>query len=363
MKVYIAATGKDDGKTVLSIGLLHALRKNSGRIGYIKPVGQEYLVVDGKKIDKDVVLVSRIYDLKDDLSDLSPIAIPRGFTSAYIRRPRKEELQNRILGAFERASRDKEAMIIEGTGHAGVGSVFDLSNAAVAGMLKSKVILVALGGVGRPIDEILLNKAMFDQMGVEIIGVIINKVRRENYEKIDSLVRRSLSGRGLEVLGVVPFDPVLSAPTISEIMTEIKGKLLWGEDSIYEEAGRYVVGAMPISTALDYFRGRFVLITPGNREDLILAALTQTLTGDPEHCRLTGIILTGGILPHRNVIEVIKKTDYPLILVEDDTYTVTSRVHSLNFKIKAEDHEKIAETQTLISRHVDIDRLRKLCGE
>ena len=360
MKVYIAATGKDDGKTALCIGLLHALREKAGRIGYIKPVGQEYTVVDNKKIDKDVILISKIYKLEDSLSDLSPIAIPRGFTTAYIQNPRKAELQGRIINAFERVSREKSLMVIEGTGHAGVGSVFDLSNAEVANLLGAKVILIALGGIGRPIDEILLNKAMFDQKGVEILGVIINKVYKDRFDKINQLVRQSLAQRGLEVLGVVPFDPVLSAPTVSEIMSELNGKLIWGENLVDETAGRCVVGAMPIATALDYFQGRFLLITPGNREDLILAAITQSITGDPEHCRLTGIVLTGGILPHHNVIEVIKKANSPLILVQEDTYTVTSRIIGLNLKIKAEDREKIIETQNLILQNVDTDRIFQL---
>lgn len=363
MKVYIAATRQNDGKTVLSLGLLHALGKKVKTIGYMKPVGQQYLVVEGNKIDKDVVLMSRIYGLKDTLVDMSPIAIPAGFTERYIKHPRKKSLHSRVIKSFQKISRGKELVLVEGTGHAGVGSVFDLSNAEVARLLGAKVILVSLGGVGRPIDEILLNKAMFDQAGVEILGVIINKVQKDKYEKVDTLVRKSLGSRGIEVLGMVPFDPVLSSPTIGEILHEIDGKLLWGRKKLDETAGKYVVGAMPISTALDYFRGRYFLITPGNREDLILAALTQSLAGTATETALSGIVITGGIIPHKNILDLVRKTEFPLILVEEDTYNIISKITSLQFKIKAGDSEKVRETQKLVEEYVDTDLIFSLLGK
>ena len=80
MRVYIGATRQNDGKTVVSLGLLAALGKRVKSIGYIKPVGQQFLNIDGKKIDKDVVLMSKIYNLKDNLTDMSPVAIDRKST-------------------------------------------------------------------------------------------------------------------------------------------------------------------------------------------------------------------------------------------------------------------------------------------
>jgi len=75
-------------------------------------------------------------------------------------------------------------VVIEGTGHAGVGSIFDLSNARVANLLDAKVILVTSGGIGKPMDEIELNMALFEKECAEVIGVIINKVIVSKYRKI-----------------------------------------------------------------------------------------------------------------------------------------------------------------------------------
>ncbi|MCX6349379.1 MAG: AAA family ATPase, partial [Candidatus Aureabacteria bacterium] len=333
-KVYIGATRQNDGKTVLSLGLMHALGKKVSSIGFIKPVGQQYLIVNGDKIDKDVILMSRLYNLSDSLVDMSPIAIPAGFTEDYIHSPREEELHQRVLSSFEKVARGKDLVLIEGTGHAGVGAVFDLSNAEVARLLGAKVILVSVGGVGRPIDEILLNKAMFDQNGVEILGVIINQVKKDKYEKISTLVRKSLQSRGLEVLGVVPFDPILSSPTVAEIVKAINGEVISGGNKVNEGAGKFVIGAMPLSTAFDYFTGRYLLITPGNREDLILAALSHALAGDESQVFLSGIVITGGVLPHRNILNLVRKTDFPLITVKDDIYTTTTKITNLILKLK-----------------------------
>ncbi|HDL64317.1 MAG TPA: hypothetical protein ENH12_02890, partial [Proteobacteria bacterium] len=100
MRVYIGATRQNDGKTVVSLGLLAALGKRVKSIGYIKPVGQQFLNIDGKKIDKDVVLMSKIYNLKDNLTDMSPVAIPRGFTENYINHPEQKELRNKVIKRF-----------------------------------------------------------------------------------------------------------------------------------------------------------------------------------------------------------------------------------------------------------------------
>ncbi len=360
MNLYISATRQDDGKTVVSLGLLHSLGKRVNKIGYIKPVGQQYLTFGANKIDKDVVLMNRIYHFPDRLIDMSPIAVPKGFTEAYIRHPRKKTIQDKVRRCYRKVAAGKDLVLVEGTGHAGVGSVFDLSNAKVAQLIGAKVIIVCLGGVGRPIDEVFLNQAIFRQYGVDILGVIINKVKRRKFDKVNTLVRKCMWRQGLEVLGVIPFDPILSTPTLREILQAIDGELLAGEALLDEQAGKFVVGAMPLSTAFDYFKGRYLLITPGNREDLILASISHALTDEEEQPLLSGIILTGGILPHRNILNLIKKTDFPLILVKGDTYNATSRITNLSFKIKADDTPKVRETQRLIEKYVDVDRIFQL---
>src|SRR5438552_8401093 len=175
-RVFIAATRHNDGKTTASLGLLAALQKVYPRVGYIKPVGQRFVEIEEQKIDEDTVLMDSVYQLNCPLVDMSPIAVEPDFTRKYLLSANNEALIRKIQNAFDRVAWEKDFVLCEGSGHAGVGSVFDLSNAQVARILGAKVIIVTQGGIGRPIDEVALNQALFAKEGVEIIGVIINKV-------------------------------------------------------------------------------------------------------------------------------------------------------------------------------------------
>ena len=168
-RVFIAATRQNEGKTTVSLGLIAALQPHFPLIGYIKPVGQRFVEIEEQKIDEDIVLMDAVYRLNCPLVDMSPIAVEPAFTRKYLESANNESLVKRIQDAFNRVAWEKDFVLCEGSGHAGVGSVFDLSNAQVAKTLGCKVIIVSSGGIGRPIDEVCLNQALFEKEGVEII--------------------------------------------------------------------------------------------------------------------------------------------------------------------------------------------------
>jgi BioD-like phosphotransacetylase family protein len=359
-KLYVAATRQNDGKTITCLGLISSLKKRVSNVGYIKPVGQRYIEVNSHKVDEDALLIKTVYGIEGDIQDMSPVAVPHGFTESYIENPDREALVSSITSAFDRISKGMDVVLIEGTGHAGVGSVFDMSNGDVASLLGAKVILVSSGGIGRPIDEIMLNKAMFDKAGVEIIGVIVNKVQAEKYEKINRMVRKGLARKGIEVLGVMPYRPLLSNPTVGQLLRDIDGELLSGKQGLRNTVGRTVIGAMPPHEALNYFSRDALLITPGTREYLILAAMSSCVVGIGQNHCVSGIILTGGTAPHQSVMDLIKRTYIPVILVEDDTFSVTAKIDRLIVKIRPEDHEKIQASEMLVEGFVDVKRILEL---
>src|SRR5947208_1026506 len=201
-RVFIAATRQNDGKTTASLGLIAALQQHFPRVGYIKPVGQRFVEIEEQKIDEDIVLMDAVYGLNCPLGDMSPIAVEPDFTRKYLQSSNREALVKKIEKAFDRVAWEKEFVLCEGSGHAGVGSVFDLSNAQVAKVLGAKVIIVTRGGIGKPIDEVALNQALFEKEGVEIIGVIVNKVLPDKVDYVAQFVRRGLERKGLELLGV-----------------------------------------------------------------------------------------------------------------------------------------------------------------
>src|SRR4029078_2942606 len=216
-RLFIAATRQNEGKTTTSLGLLAAIQKSHPRVGYIKPVGQRFVEIDEQKIDEDTVLMDRVYQLNCPLLDMSPIAVEPDFTRKYLQSSNRDALVKKIEKAFDRVAWEKDFVLCEGSGHAGVGAVFDLSNAQVAKVLKAKVVIVSRGGIGKPIDEVALNQALFEKEGVEIIGVIVNKVLPDKVDYVTEFVVRGLKRKGLELLGVIPHQRILSSPTVSLI--------------------------------------------------------------------------------------------------------------------------------------------------
>src|SRR5215212_7085171 len=198
-RIFIAATRQNDGKTTTSLGMLAAMQQFYPRIGYIKPVGQRFVEIAEQKIDEDTVLMDQVYRLNCPLVDMSPIAVEPDFTRKYLQSSNYDALVKRIQKAFDRVAWEKDFVLCEGSGHAGVGAVFDLSNARVAKILGCKVIIVSQGGIGKTIDEVALNQALFEKEGVEIIGVILNKVLGPKVDYVTDFARRGLKRKGLEL--------------------------------------------------------------------------------------------------------------------------------------------------------------------
>ncbi|HNX81453.1 MAG TPA: AAA family ATPase [Candidatus Omnitrophota bacterium] len=359
-KIFIAATKQNDGKTSVSLGLMSNFKDRFRKVAFIKPIGQRYLEEDGVKVDEDSILIEKVCGFHCKLKDMSPIAVEKGFTEKYITSPDKRSITAQIKEAYRRISKGQDLVIIEGTGHAGVGSVFEHSNASVAKLLGAKVIIISSGGVGRPIDEIILNKALFDKEGVKVLGVIVNKVLPTKFDKISELVRKGLSRQGIKVLGVIPYDPMLSRFTIEQILEETKFKLVCGKDFIEKMVSSVVVGAMQSKDAVKYIVDDSLLITPGDREDIIKVALEERRTTTiKEQLKIAGIILSGGIKPAPEIMELLCKAEIPVLFAEEDTYAVASIVHDLTVKIRFRDTDKINRIIRLVRSNVDVGTILK----
>ncbi|RAP39034.1 hypothetical protein DID80_00775 [Candidatus Marinamargulisbacteria bacterium SCGC AAA071-K20] len=358
--LFVAATRQNDGKTMVSLGLFHAIMKRFPKVGYMKPVGQQYRIVDGKKIDKDAVLFQQVYDLKDKFLSMSPIAVPRGFTEAYIDAPRKEELEQKVLAAKAELIVDKDFLLIEGTGHSGVGTVFDLSNARTAKLLGAKVVLVSLGGIGRAIDEIMLNKAVFDKEGVELMGVIVNKVKEDKFEKVGHYVEAGLARLNIPVLGKIPYIPSLHRPSVDAVFEELEGEVLSSRGSLYRSIERCIIGDMVPHDILNIVTQNTLLIVPANREGLIMTALCGNLLRSDVTNAVSGIVFTGGKVPHQQVLEIIKKANIPVMTVSQDSFSVAKIITKLLVKLRPEETDKIKKVQSVVEEYVDVDRICEL---
>jgi BioD-like phosphotransacetylase family protein len=352
-RVFIAATRQNEGKTTTSLGLLSALQQFYPRIGYIKPVGQRFVQIEEQQIDEDTVLMDQVYRLNCPLLDMSPIAVEPDFTRKYLQSSNNEALVKKIIKAFDRVSWEKDFVLCEGSGHAGVGSVFDLSNAQVAKILDAKVIIISQGGIGKPIDEVYLNQAVFEREGVEVIGVILNKVTPEKIDYITEFARRGLKRKGLDLLGVLPHLHILARPTVAAIQDELKAQSLNHSSQLNNLVASVVIGAMSAQNAVHHFKRDTLVITPGDREDIVLAAVAANEPGR----QLAGMVLTEKIKPINGVLRAIEKAPFPVLLAEEDSYEVASQVHNLIVKTHAADKEKISVIRDLIATHVDVKKI------
>lgn len=374
-QLYLAATGQNRGKTTVSLGLFNGFLGRGLRAGFMKPVGQRTVIDHGEAADEDAVLMHELFELADPYSAMSPVHIPRGFTKAYIAGTVVEDLGARILAA-QAFFGEHDMLLVEGTGHAGVGAVIGLSNARVAALLGSPTIIVSEGGVGRPIDEIVLNAAMFRAHGVEVAGAIVNKVDVEAQPGIAAVIERGLAPYGIPLLGVLPIRPILSNPTLEMVLEGVRGEVIHEGPDLDQVIDDVAVGAMEPRHMLERVGPGTLVIVPGDREDVILTLATAHLLGQSERDdradskarhgtpamlgtegAAIGLVLTGGYRPRPAVVDAIRRADLFATLVSEDTYAVASEVHDLLVKTHAADRLKIELIKQLVADNLDVDRI------
>ena len=390
-QLYLAATGQNRGKTTASLGLFDGFQQAGLRTAFMKPVGQRTVIDHGQPADEDAVLMHEVFDLAADYANMSPVHIPRGFTKKYIAGEVVEDLGARIVAARDTFRGENDMLLIEGTGHAGVGAVIGLSNAVVAAMLGAPAIIVSEGGVGRPIDEIVLNASHFAAHGVPVAGAIVNKVDLAAQPGIEQVLERGLALNGIRLLGVLPVRPILSNPTLGMVLEGVGGETIHAGPDLDRVIDGVAIGAMEPSHMLQRVGPGTLVIVPGDREDVILTLTTAHLArrvrvaGAAEAARIArvaadatnertanveghegaaiGLLLTGGYRPRDAVLAAIRQADLFATIVPEDTYVVASEVHDLLVKTHAADTEKIALIKSLVAEHLEIDRILEVAAE
>ena len=353
--IYITATRPGDGKTVITLGLTSAFRKKTTAIGFIKPLGKRD--APGTTVDPDIPLIEKACQVEADLSDMNPVTVHTGFVEDFLRKRQADELIRQVKQSFDRVAEGKDIVVIEGTGHAAVGSIFGLSNAYVASTLGSKVVLVTSGGLGPELDEVTLNFAMFRNYGVEVLGVILNRVGSEEMDLLESFGKRALKERGIQILGIVPHRPMLESRTIREVLRALGGEVLNGDQEMDNRVGSVVLGISNPQRALRDLSPHSLLVTASDRLDLLYAALSLRLLGETEAARVAGVVLCGESHPDEDVLVLLRRTKIPVLLVPDDPYTTVSRVREIRGRVSPNDRGKIELIQDLVARHVDTDEI------
>jgi BioD-like phosphotransacetylase family protein len=283
------------------------------------------------------------------------VTLPRHFTTDFIMGRIDGDIGEQVAAAYERVAADRDLVVIEGTGHAGVGAVIGLSNAQAAAMLDAPVIVVSEGGVGRPIDEIVLNASLFASNGVRVLGAVVNKVDVVSHPDLPAILERGLAQHGVDLLGCIPYSELLANPSLELVATHLEGELCSGEAAQGETIGWVAIGAMQAVHAVELLRARTLLITPGDRDDLLLAAIAANR--DARVPRVIGVILTGGFEPRPPVLAALRRAGLFAYLVRTDTYRTAQAVDEILVKTHPADTEKIATIIDLVDGAIDVDAL------
>jgi BioD-like phosphotransacetylase family protein len=358
--LYIAASGQHVGKSTITLGLCAALERRGVDVGYSKPLGQKYVVVDGLRVDKDAALLSRAMRFSLETELHSPVIIGSGDTVRYLDgEGDTAELRDRILSAASILRRRHDVVIFEGAGHPGVGSVVDLSGAQIARMLGASVVLVVEGGIGSTIDQIALCQSMFTAAGVPIRGVIANKVMGHKLDKVRQYLTQALAQRGLELLGAVPSDLGLRYPSVRYIAQMIAGEVVAGAAHV-DTLARDAIA----STWFDFEVGDrdagLLLVTCAGRLSAVLSEARARQGQAGRGTALAGIAVAGEGCPTMEQCRQADSLEVPLVRTRLGMDQVLGRVGKLVAKMHERSDHDIQRAIELCEAHVDMERVCEL---
>lgn len=340
-KIFIAATGQHCGKTTISLSLMHLAKKRYARVGFIKPIGPKLFMLDGVQMDMDAALIASIYGLEEDRRLMSPVVISRGYTKKYLAGEIASELP---LESITRACRELEEkndfLIIEGSGHGGVGSVIGINNAQIARALNAPVIMVASGGIGSVIDAVQLNLPLFKQEGAEVRMVLVNKLIPEQREETLGYLEKFFSKRQQLVAGAFDYSRTLANPTLVDLSNLLKLPLHGDQHARSRIIHNIQLGAASAQRVIDTLQDSTLLLVTSSRDELIVTA--SALYNIPAYRKkLAGLVIPGHAPVSAISQKILEESNIPYIKVEKTTAEVFTALKEHVSKITAEDHEKI----------------------
>ncbi|MEM9930497.1 MAG: AAA family ATPase [Bacteroidota bacterium] len=358
-RFYIAATSQHVGKTTSTLGLMAAIRARGHKVSYCKPVGQEFVELGELRVDKDALLFARGMDFELKAELHSPVIIGRGVTAQYLDDPSQFDFATSITKASRRLQTENDVVIYEGTGHPGVGSVCNISNAQVAQLLGAPVVMIVEGGIGNTIDKLNMNLALFRERRVPVRGVIVNKTRPAKMDKVRHYVDLYLQKMGIPLLGVLPYEKSLSSPIMATIRRALKGKTIYHRDQLDNRVENIASGSLLAQAEVENLKN-LLIIASNRRLSDALTVLQQILKErDLPASTISGIVVTGQDsenpdLPHLDFINAYK---IPVVSCALDTYGAAVRINQMEVKINLKTPWKIRRAVELIEEYVNMDLL------
>lgn len=352
--VYITTTEPDSGKSIISLGLMQLLLGKAAKVGYFRPIIDD--LAPGE-IDNHINTVISYFNL--DLKFEDAYAFKRSDVIRKKNENKDDEIIGTIIEKFKTIEERFDFVLVEGSSFVGEGSIIEFDiNVLIAKNLGVPAIILA-SGKGKTTEELISNLHMaydsFKDKGVEVLSIIANKIELENQASIISELKEDLP-YNINV-NAIPNNPKLSNPSMKEIVDALDAKVLFGEAHINNQAGNFSVGAMQLRNYLTHLKENALIITPGDRADIILGGLQANLSDN--YPSISGIVLTGGLTPEEPIIKLIEGLSeiVPIISAPRGTYSVTNQIGEIKSQIYAENTEKILTSINEFEKHVNVDDL------
>lgn len=352
--IYIATSDQNSGKSIITLGLMSILIGKTAKVGYFRPIIEDF--VDGEQ-DNHIETVLSYFNLDIKFEDAYAIT-----KSQLIKKKNKGkigEVLDLIIEKYKKLEERLDFVLVEGTSFAGEGTSIELDlNVLIAKNLGIPTIIIG-SGVGKTLEELVdslyLVYDSFKVKEVEVLSVFANKVQPENIELVTKSLQKSLPPSVL--VNTIPLISSLNNPTMQEIVNELKAKVLFGENYLNNEIGHYSVGAMQLHNYLVHLNNNALVITPGDRSDIILGALQANESAN--YPTISGIILTGNIVPEDSILKLIEGLSavVPIIAVDGGTYHITNKIGSIKSEIYANNTHKIETSINTFEKYVDIEPL------
>jgi phosphate acetyltransferase len=356
--LYVTATEPFSGKSTICVGLLELFRDHGDKIGYLKPIGQRFRAKETQ--DEDIELIRRVFHIETDPKWMNPVGIEEA--RDYIARGRQEELMERIREAYRAVATDADIVLIEGTDYQGMMVAFEFDiNAQISKILDAPIILVARGTDQTP-EEIqtkcAASKESFDAQGCDVLGIVINNAEEAAIPDIKATLQDWLKSENLNLFGILPRNKVLGMPRIGEIAAKIGAKCIFGHEYLDNLAGEPGIAAMLIGNALNHIKEGHLVITPGDRDDIILGMMISRVSSS--HPNISGIVITGGLEPSDSVKKLIGGLSgfhIPILAADEPTYEVALAVRDMPVSLFSSDRQKLELVNFLIQEHFDYPQL------
>ncbi len=352
--VYIATSGENSGKSIITLGLMSMLINKTAKVGYFRPIVEDF---DEGKFDNHIETVISHFGLDIKFQDAYAIT-----KSKFIKKKNKGklgEVLDLIIEKYKRLEERFDFVLVEGTSFTGEGTAIELDiNVLIAKNLGIPVIIIGSGEsntLEELVDSLYLVYDSFKLKEVEVLAIVANKVQPENIELVTSSLKKSLPE--MVLVNSIPIIPSLNNPTIQEIVEELNATVLFGAAFLNNQIGSFSVGAMQLRNYLLNLKENGLVITPGDRADIILGALQANESIN--YPAISGIVLTGNILPEESILKLIEglSTIVPIIAVEEGTYIITNKIGHIKPKIYANNKQKIQTSINTFENYVDLDSL------